>query len=266
MINVRRKAIVETLKYITPDKPILLPYNEEELKELFFDEIIDDNGNKYYKLNELMMAIKAKIDFSNIPFDNVKLSGINLSYTHGIKFNPQTIYQKSLRQTTLCGSIEIIGNDYNNQIDLFDGVDIRRTKFNNAKNVVINPQTISEKYLEENNFSGVKFSGYSFDGVRIYDVDFTGSSGAKINPNKLERISYTDLTDVELLDLPEKEVNYNEVKFSSSKNYQELCEEVKKYQEKFTQLVKNQIPHQEEELPKVIEEDLPKQKRKWFKG
>ena len=261
MITVKRKAMYRVLYNVTPEAPILLPYSKEEMIELFFDEEEDKEGNKYYKFNPTMLRLLNKIDCRNLPFDNVRLTSTKLLGTHNICFNPQNLYEKDLRQTELDENITIIGNEDMNQKDLFEGVKLTATSFNGCKNVRINPQTIFEKDLTQAKLKGVDFTGFSFDGCSLWETNFKGSIGAKINPNKV--ISYSQinsLEDVELLDLPDEEYNNRSPK---AQNQDKLDEEVKRLQVVFKEMLKDQLPEEKEEPPKQVEEQ-PKQRRKWF--
>lgn len=261
MITVKRKAIYNVLYNVTPEAPILLPYSKEEMIELFFDEVEDKDGNTYYKINSTMLRLFKKIDCINLPFDNVKLSGLTLTETHNIRFNPQHIYQKDLSQTQLDENITIIGNENMNQKDLFEDVKIKATRFNGCKNVRINPQTVYEKDFSHAALAGVDFIGFSFDGCSLWETNFKGSIGAKINPNRVRNYGQINsLEDVELLDLPDEEINYRSPR---AKNQDKLDAEIARLQLEFKDLIKDQ-------LPKEIEKPAPepigpqKQKRKWF--
>ncbi len=261
MITVKRKAIYNVLYNVTPESPILLPYSKEEMIELFFDEVEDKEGNKYYKFNPTMLRLLKKIDCRNLPFDNVKLSGVKLLETHNICFNPQNIYQKDLSQSEFDENITIIGNEEMNQKDLFEGVKINATRFNGCKNVRINPQTVFEKDFSHSALKGVDFTGFSFDGCSLWETNFKGSIGAKINPNKVKNYSQINsLEDVELLDLPDEDYNYRAPR---AQNEDKLDEEVKRLQAIFKEMLKDQLPEEKVEPPKQLEEQ-PKQKRKWF--
>ena len=255
MINVKRYAIKQVLEQSIIDKPILLPYTQEEMKELIFDFKKDDSGNEYYVFNNILYNVKSVIDFSNVNFDNVFLAGKDLSRTHGIKFNPQKIYKKSLKNTKLGPNVEVIGNDKVNQIDLFEGVTVDHTEFNGCKNVIINPQTIYEKDLQHTSLEGVTFNG-SFDGVSIWYTSFSKSRGAKLDPKTIRNFEHaSSYSDATLLDLPEERGGYGAI------NYNDLTKKREEYSEKLRELIKDQLPPPKIEEPKT---EPPKQKRKWF--
>ena len=66
----------------------------------------------------------------------------------------------------------------------FDSFDARGKDFTGLYGVKINPQTIYYKSLHKAILKGVTFIG-TFDGVYIGEADFTGSTGAVIDPKKL---------------------------------------------------------------------------------
>ena len=262
MLTTKRKAIVEVLKDIDIDKPILLPYSEEEIKELFFEKTIDQEGQSYYLLNGIMKTVYNKIDFSNIPFDNVWVSSCDFSEAYGLKINPQKVYKKDLNGIILSENARIIGNETINQKDLFEGVTIKSAKFNGCQNVRINPQTIYEKSLYETSLKGVDFTGFTFDGVDITYANFYGSTGAVFDPNKVRGcISARSLANVTLTDLPER-MHYNNSYLNGS-NYPELIKELKKMQSDFYSLIEDQLPPKKEEQTLEVVEPQ-KAKRKWF--
>ena len=264
MITVKRKAICNVLRNVEVEKPIKLPYTTKEIVELVFDTKEDDDGTKYFVFNQIIFKILSKIDCTNIPMENVVLAHLNLSNVRTLKFNPQHIYQKDLSQTQLNDGIEIIGNDNVNQKDLFQGVKINGTHFNGCKNVKINPQTIFEKELSKTSLQGVDFTGYSFDGCTLWETDFKGAVGAKINPNKVRNFDYVkSLESVELTDLPEEDRNYHTMACS---NYQELQNKMVSLQMLFKELIKEQLPEEKEEIKETPEKqpEPPKQKKKWF--
>lgn len=260
MITLKRKAIADALINLKTTKPILLPYSKEELIELFFDEVEDETGNNFYKINDIMKKVISKIDFSNVPFDNVNVTNIDFSGSCGVKINPQTIYAKNLSGAKLNG-VEFIGNNTVNEIDLFEGVKVSNTNFAGSKGARINPQTIYEKNLSHCLLTDVDFTGFTFDGANLCDTDFTGSKGARINPNLVKNASYTSFNHVELLDLPEEVYNYNRYSLS---NYSKLIDAKILYQNQFLGLIKDQLPPIEENPLEVVEASQNKQKRKWF--
>lgn len=262
MITIKRTAIWYALRDKTIERPIVLPYSQEEIHALFFDQKVDNEGNIYYELNRIMCNVISKIDCSNISFDNVKLSRLNLSNVHNLRFNPQNIYKKDLSNTTLGKNVEIIGNENLNQKDLFEGVEVKSTNFNYCKNVRINPQTILNKDLSHCCLAGVDFTGFSFVGVQVWDTNFEGCIGAKLDPNKVRNFEHINsLGDVELTDLPEDDMY---AKASGAKNYYDLKQTITDLELEFEKLIKDQLPEEKKEEPVMQPIDPPKQKRKWF--
>jgi len=175
--DIRRYLLKELESY--EGEPIKLNLDSNTLKEILFD--YDKETNSYKLIERFHSSQKEnidtrkllqKIDFSNVSFDNVNIRGIDFTNFKGVKINPQTIYEKSIWMSKLCG-VEFIGP--------FDNVQIINTDFTGSVGAVIDPQTIYGKYISGTKFSGVTFTG-PFDDVYIQNVDFKGSTGAVINP------------------------------------------------------------------------------------
>lgn len=255
MINLKRLAIKEILENAIIEKPILLPFNEEEMKELIFDIEKDDQGNIFYVFNSILYTVKTKIDYSNVNFEGVSFENIDLKMTYGIKFNPQKIYKKSLKGTKLSKDSKVIGNEKINQVDLFEGVCIEYTEFNGCQNVIIIPQTVYNKDFSYTKLEGVKING-SFDGVSIWNTSFKDSSGAKLDPKTTKNFEYAvSYENTTLLDLPSSRGGH------SSINYNELISQKKEYAQQIKELIADQLPLHKPEPPAVVD---TKQKRKRF--
>jgi len=239
-IELKRKAIVELLKDIHIDKPIVLPFSNEETHALIFEKNEDADSNTYYKFNQDMYNIIKLIDFSCISFDNVCLNGVDFTGVYGVKINPQTVYKKSLIDINFYG-IEFCSNDKGNQIDLFDGVEIRKVDFLGSKGARINPQTIKNKCFDHCLLTDVDFTGFSFDDVSLSSSNFKGSKGAVIDPNKLKQIFNVQFSDVELLDIPKNELVFYQSSLEGS-NYKLLLDAKKQYKEEFYKLIEKQLP------------------------
>lgn len=56
-MRIVRNALLEVLDGVEVDKPVLLPYSEEELKEIIFDKIIVDYKEEYYILSKELKKI-----------------------------------------------------------------------------------------------------------------------------------------------------------------------------------------------------------------
>lgn len=248
MINLKRHAIAEVLSDVKTDRPIVLPFSKEEVIKLLFDKKIDKNGKKYYEINKTMDNVKNKIDFSDVPFDDVKVSSKDFTGTKGVKINPQTIYQKDLSGTILNG-VEIIGQNSINKVDIFEGVSLAHTNFKGSSGAHMNPQTIKNKALTGSNLSGIDFTGCSFDGVNIRGANFAGSIGVKINPFLVSEIDDVYLQDVELTDLPTFP-SWITIHLEGS-NYNELLKEKQKQKQDFYELIKGELPVNQEEEKEI---------------
>ena len=192
MIEEKRNILLDELSNVEVKEPIKLSYDSNTLKELFFDKKVNSEEKEYYVLAKEMTPILSKIDFSNISFDNVCITGVDFSKMRNVKINPQKIHRKDMCYCKLKG-VEFIGSEGLNLVDLFNGVAIYKADFTGSKGAIINPQTIVNKNLEHTKFNSVEFKDITqkvpqdelFDDVKIYETDFTGSKGAKINPLRI---------------------------------------------------------------------------------
>ena len=132
------------------------------MKLLFYklSESIQNNeptvtDSNYELLSTIKNGIYNKIDFSNIPLNNVYLAEEDLSGYHGIKVDPQVIYDKSL-VSTICWGVEFVGS--------FDDVCIVDTDFRGSRGAKIDPQKVRDQdfLMTRYNPGDVQFIG-SFD-------------------------------------------------------------------------------------------------------
>lgn len=186
-----RRAIIEVLEENEIEKPIILHYSKEELKDIIFDKEIVDNRKKCYVIAKEINKVIHKINFINISFDDVNVERFDFSKMTGVKINPQKVYKKSLQYANLSGVEFISGKGKNSRIDMFEGVNIRGVKFEGNKNIRINPQTIYQKDLTETKLNGIDFTDCSFDDVTVVNADFTGATGVKINPQIIKNKQLT---------------------------------------------------------------------------
>lgn len=164
--NELRKIFVEELSKYKGGEPLLLPFETDTLKRLIFvkESIWNDNDLSEYYSFALEKELLKKIDFTNIPFDNVFVCGMDFTGIKGIKINPQTVYHKNLCRGKFNG-VEFIGS--------FDGTQIEYADFTGSKGAKINPQTLYQKSLRYTNLCNTEIIG-TFDGV---DMTYTKTNG-----------------------------------------------------------------------------------------
>lgn len=208
-----RDEFIEKINNVDEGIHILLNYNPKVLESIIFETengkcIFDQHGNrkKEYKVFALPKNVLRKIDFSNIDFSNFKAYEYDFTGLYNVRLNPQTIWERSLKGSTLNG-VEFIGP--------FDGVFLCRTNFSGSKGAVIEPIKLGRRYrdIEIVNciFKDVTFIGpirfiskdldiYFSESMDIAGSDFTGSTGAVIYPNALinNGLSYCILKDATL--------------------------------------------------------------------
>jgi len=180
--EIRNILISELEKY--QGEPILLPLDAHILQQIIFDTVLP---SKCKKISDDLKYVLKKIDFFNIPFDNVLLRLCNFNELKGVRINPQTVYCKDLSKCKFKG-VTFIGS--------FDNVICADSNFNGSTGAVINPQKLAFKNLRNTKLGGIKFTG-TFDGVVIQNADFTGSTNAIIN---LRMVEGSNLTGTNLCD------------------------------------------------------------------
>lgn len=95
--------------------------NVERIRSVSEDVLFDIvDGHKVFKEVFKSQATLQFLDLSLISFDNVDVSGIDLSYTNA-QINPQTVYRKNMSNSSFRG-MQFISGD-------FSGVDIRNSDF-----------------------------------------------------------------------------------------------------------------------------------------
>jgi len=172
-IDYVRKEIINIMsKYDKRRPPIKLDVDGELLQQILFENCIDITTNKpFYDFLSLFEreGIYEKIDFSNIPLNNVLLDGKNLSKYKGVKIDPQVIYGKSLVET-ICAGAEFVGS--------FDDVCVVATDFRGSRGAKVDPQTIRNQdfLLTKWNEGDIEFVG-SFAGC--YGVNPSARTGRR---------------------------------------------------------------------------------------
>ncbi len=140
-------------------------YEGDKLKAIDFissDVLFKNTGYGY--TFALSKEILSKLDFTGISFDNFNASGYDFSNLTGISLNPQTVFNKSLKNSKLSG-VNFIGG--------FDDVNIVSADFTGSKNAVINPQTIKKRDLYNTKLDSTYIIG-SLSDCNIVDTNFKG--------------------------------------------------------------------------------------------
>jgi uncharacterized protein YjbI with pentapeptide repeats len=137
-------------------------------------------------------------------WNDIDLSELDLSYT-GIRFNPQTILNKRLRQTNLEGvDLSYLDAESFNEVDL-RGANLKGT------GIKFNPQTIYNNYLNGTNLEDVDLINLPIESWT--NVNLAGANlkrtGIKFNPQLLTNkyLLGTDLEGVDLSHIKEEEWN-----------------------------------------------------------
>lgn len=226
-----REILIEELKSY-PGEPIKLTYDEKFLRTLLF------NNDSYYgtKFAPGLEEVLKKINFSNVNFYMFTAEDFDFSPYIGIKLNPQTIYNKDLKNS-ICKGVEFI--------DSFDNVRIAGTNFTGSKGAKINPQTIYGPNLSNTVCCDVEFIGNGgiadFSRVRLERTNFTGSKGAKINPQAIYYKSLKNCicADVEFVGEYGKEPDFNCVTIDGADFTGSNYEESIKFENEFRQKIRS---------------------------
>ena len=209
-IDELREYLIQTLSNRVKNKHILfdeidpktldkiLFYETTSIKKPRFSlserEIIVSE-KRFYKC--FTRKILQKIDFSNVSFDNFDAEGFDFTGLYGVKINPQTVLFKNLSDGIFDG-VTFIGG--------FEGAYIYNSDFTGSSGALINPQTVLYKDLSKGIFNGVTFIGdfnendHGINKVDVTGANFNGSSGAKIDLNKVDYSNDTNFTNVDLFD------------------------------------------------------------------
>ena len=152
-------------------------YEGDKLKVIDFissDVLFENTGYGY--TFALSKEILSKLDFTGISFDNFNASGYDFSNLTGISLNPQTVFNKSLKNSKLSG-VNFIGG--------FDDVNIVSADFTGSKNAVINPQTIKKRDLYNTKLDSTYIIG-SLSDCSIVDTNFKGVlNDVYVNPQTI---------------------------------------------------------------------------------
>lgn len=158
-----RDELIETLRKYHKQKHLVLDISDD-----FFNDVLF----KYYGNNKLFaipFELAKKLDLSRADFKNVYIVGIDFRGSYGVKINPQEIAGEILEEDDVLYWI----NNHCFQVRNYGDRSVADTFLrveHNLSNCV---------------FEGVEFTG-PFDNSLIHFSNFTGSSGAVIDSNKLK--------------------------------------------------------------------------------
>lgn len=144
--------------------------NQDEIRQMpnqhiKLDDIVVNCFMDYFLSHTSeLIDILPYIDFSNASLVNKKVSFVDLSIFFNIPCDPQTVYDKNLVGTKLCG-------DFSGKS--FDNTKCVATDFSKAINVDLNPQTLVNKNLFRAKLAGVDLRGKNLKDVILEDVDLT---------------------------------------------------------------------------------------------
>lgn len=109
-INALREYLFGVVLDYKGEKPILFQgIDLHLLKNILFGKYTTSDGQRYYGIIDEYIPLYKKINFSNVSFDNVKVSGIDFTDWTGVQIDQETIFNNDLEGTNLSG-VTIISN------------------------------------------------------------------------------------------------------------------------------------------------------------
>lgn len=153
LINLLRNEILES-----KDEIRQMPNQHIELDNIVVNSLMDYFLEHAFELIDILQYI----DFSNASLVNKKVSFVDLSIFFNIPCDPQTVYDKNLIGTKLCG--DFLGKS-------FDDTKCVATDFSKARNVNLNPQTLANKNLFRAKLAGVDLRGKNLKDVILDSAD-----------------------------------------------------------------------------------------------
>ena len=152
LIDINREAMFNLIRNYEEDALIRIEGPSELIELLLFDI------NKYTGIKEINIPddIIYRLDYTDVSFDNACVKDFDFTGMYGVSINPQTVFNKNLRNTILNG-VSITGS--------LDDVYIPGTNFVGSVGALINPQEVYDKDLSRaviadcivvNDFDGVK--------------------------------------------------------------------------------------------------------------
>lgn len=150
-----RKTFVDIISKYNGKEPLKLDLDGVLLQQILFEVCSNVNEQKqFYIFWEPFKNnhIYEKLDFSNIPLDNVCLDEEDLSKYNGVKIDPQVIWNKSL-VGTICRGVEFVGS--------FDDACIVATDFRGSRGAKIDPQKVrgQDFLMTQYNSGDIEFIG-----------------------------------------------------------------------------------------------------------
>ena len=165
-MNLKDEQVLNIIKLLK-DKILK---NKDEIKKLpnqhivLDDRLVNELMNYFLEHALELIDILPYIDFSTASLVNRKVSFVDLSLFFNIPCDPQTVYDRDLVGTKLCG-------DFSGKV--FDNVKCVAVDFSKAKNVNLNPQTIAYKNLFRAKLGSIDLRNANIDGVIFENTDFS---------------------------------------------------------------------------------------------
>lgn len=220
-IEKARNILKEELRDYKGDR-ITLPYNQELLRQIFFDK--DEKG---YFLTPDLAEILSKINFRNVSFDNVNISNIDYSDLSGVCINLEKSATPDMSNSNFKG-VTFNGDN--------DGeIIITNSSFEGSQGMVVDPKRVIKKQIRNGSYhdlTNVNFSGVMFK-KSLVECAITGSlfkksERALVVPQQMyDDFSYVNFADAEF----QEDLYYNTIvgaSFEGSRGVKITSQSIKK--------------------------------------
>lgn len=134
MREINRNGIFDMIRNYKGDELISIDGKPDLIEFLLF-KVNEASGEKMLDIPD---DIICRLDYSDICFDNMKVNDFDFTGMHGVYINPQTVFNKNMRNSILNG-VTFTGP--------FDDVYIPGANFEWSVGALINPQEVYDKNL-----------------------------------------------------------------------------------------------------------------------
>lgn len=208
------------------DQGTLLKFNvDPEWIELALftrhNELVDDmelgkfNGYKWFS-NAYTKEELSKIDFSNVNFKDFDARDFDFTGLHNVFLDTREIYKSNLSNAVLNGVTFTNDNS-------LDYCEIDGANFTGSKNAYLNPNTLSkmcpyikkkEIKMKDVTFRDVTFTEPFKSEIRLENVDFSGSKGARFYAKKIAGLDGCKLQDATIIGAIDSYLNMIGINFT----------------------------------------------------
>jgi len=156
MRDANRDALFQMIRNYEGDELIRIEGPADSIEIMLFDI----NEHTGVKVIDIPDDILCRLDYTDISFDNASVKDFDFTGMYGVYINPQTVFNKNLRNTILNG-VNITGS--------LEDVYIPGTNFVGSVGALINPQEVYDKNLSRAVIADCIIVN-DFDGVTLNDT------------------------------------------------------------------------------------------------